>query len=409
MAPLGDNSMLFKAIFSTTWEEIDQNFYTRLAQAIDPIDSTITFFAEILASGNLKSLDKDGNDVTDKDALIALLKNPNENQNFKEFIKEWLYYHYSHGWNYVVPQSSAVGFEKKLEGSTKTYLYNCDPDHMVFNDQTSFWGFFNLFSNSKEVQFDYKPLGFSGIKYKNVISYFDVRQNSEKPWKGISRLLALRQQIQNYSLSLQGKENLIKRSGSILVSIDAGLNDDFGFDSGVGTGQYDKDGNPITITHKEKLEQQLRETGLGNGSMGIMFSTLPLKSNPLSAGLDKIKFDDLSIEDARQILNKFNLPKEFQNLTKETAKFADRKLGMIEVVQNTIEPLGKSFCDKMKTFFNWENTITLDFSHLPVFSDNEQTKLTTQQAIVTMYEGLLANNRITPELFNQKLEENGII
>ena len=99
---------------------------------------------------------------------------------------------------------------------------------------------------------------------------------------GISRLLALRQQIQNYSLALQGKENLIKRSGSILVSLDASKSEDLGLDSSVGTGEFDKAGNPILATHKEKLEQQLRETGLGNGSMGIMFSTLPLKSSPLS-------------------------------------------------------------------------------------------------------------------------------
>lgn len=402
--------MLFKAIFSTTWETIDQKFYTRLAQTIDPIDSTITFYAEILSSGILKSLDKEGNDVTDKDSLIALLKNPNENQNFQQFIKEWLYYHYSHGWNYVVPQSSAVGFEKRIGGSTKTYLYNVDPDHQVFSDQTSFWGFFNLNVNSKEVSFDYKPLALKGIKYKNVISFFDVRQNSEKPWVGVSRLLALRQQIENYSLTLQGKENLIKRTGSILVSLDAAKNEDLGLDSGIGTGQFDKDtGAPVIITHKEKLEQDLRETSLGNGSMGIMFSTLPLKSQPLSAGLENVKFDDMAVEDARQILNKFNLPKEFQNLTKETAKFANRQLAMIEVIQNTIEPLASSFCDKMQTYFNWENKIVLDFSHLPVFADNENTKITTQQAQVNLYMGLFEKGRITEDELNKYLKEYGII
>jgi len=402
--------MLFKAIFSSTWETIDQNFYTRLAQTIDPIDSTITFYAEILSSGILKALDKEGNDVTDKDALIALLKNPNENQNFQQFIKEWLYYHYSHGWNYVVPQSTAVGFEKRIEGSTKTSIYNVDPDHMVFNDQTSFWGFFNLSSNSKEISFDYKPLGFKGVKYKNVIPFFDVRQNPEKPWIGISRLLALKQQIENYSLSLQGKENLIKRTGSILVSLDSAKNEDLGLDSGIGTGQFDKEtGAPIVVTHKERLEQDLRETSLGNGSMGIMFSTLPLKSQPLSAGLENVKFDTLTIEDARQILNKFNLPKEFQNLTTETAKFANRQLAMIEVVQNTIEPLAMSFCDKMRTYFNWENTIKLDFSHLPVFADNESTLVATQQAYVNLYTGLLEKQLISEEEFKQKMQDYGII
>jgi len=402
---MGDaTSMLFKAIFSTAWENIDQNFYTCLAQSVDPIDSTITFFAEILSSGNLKSLDKDKKDVSDKDALIALLKNPNDNQNFQEFIKEWLYYLYSHGWNYVVPQSSAFGFEKNLEGSTKTQLFNCDPDHVEWGSQYSLWNFFQA---KKEISFNYKPYNFNAVKYSNVIPFFDVRQNPEKPHIGISRLLALRQQIQNYSLSLQGDENLIKRSGSILVSLDA-KTEDMGFDSSVGTGLFDEDGTPITTTHKEKLEDQLRDTGLGTQSKGIMFSTLPLKSQPLSAGLENIKFDEKMIGYARQILNKYNVPKEFQNLDKETAKFANRQMAMIEVIQNTIQPLADSFCEKMQTYFNWENKIVLDFSHLPVFSDNESTKLETQQSLVDLYAGLFEKGIITDQEFKLILKENGI-
>lgn len=397
--------MLFKAIFSTAWENIDQNFYTRLAQTIDPIDSAITFYAEILSSGILKSLDKEGNDVTDKDALIALLKNPNDNQNFQEFIKEWIYYHFAHGWNYVVPQSSSIGFEKKLDGTTKTQLYNCDPDHFTWGSNSSFFG---LIKNNK-ITFSYKPLDLVNIDYKDIIPYIDVRQNPEKPHMGISRLLALRKQIENYSLALQGDENLIKRSGSILVSLDSTKNEDMGLDSVVGTGQFDNEGNPITTTQKEQLERQLKETGLGNNSMGIMYSSLPLKSQPLSAGLESIKFDEKMVGYARQMYNKLNVPKEFQNLTTEAAKFANRQMAMMEVIQNTIEPLGASFCDKMKTYFKWENTISLEFSHLPVFADNEETKLTTQQALVTMYEGLFEKGRITDKELIQIYKDNGII
>lgn len=403
---MGDaTSMIFKAIFSNSWENIDQNFYTRLAQTIDPIDSTITFYAEILSSGILKALDKDGNEATENDALIALLKNPNDNQNFQQFIKEWLYYHYSHGWNYIVPQSTSLGFEKKLGGSAKTSLYNVDPDHIEWKSQSSFYNFFKI---KKDISFNYKPYSFNSIKYSEVIPFFDVRNNPEKPHIGISRLASLRLQIQNYSLSLQGDENLIKRSGSILVSLDSKSNEDMALDSAVGTGEFDKDGNPITATHKDKLEQQLRETGLGNGSLGVMFSTLPLKSQPLSSGLENIKFDEKMVGYARQMLNKFNVPLEFQNLTSTPSKYANRQMAMIEVIQNTIEPLADSFCDKIRSYFNWENSIKLDFSHLPIFSDNESTKITTQQAIVNLYAGLFEKGIITDTEFKLILKENGI-
>ena len=81
---------------------------------------------------------------------------------------------------------------------------------------------------------------------------------------------------------------------------------------------------------------------------------------------------------------------------------------MIEVVQNTVEPLGNAFCEKMRRYFKWENKITLSFSHLPVFSDNESTRIATQQAIITMYQGLLDKSQITIEEFNQILFEYGI-
>jgi hypothetical protein len=84
-------------------------------------------------------------------------------------------------------------------------------------------------------------------------------------------------------------------------------------------------------------------------------------------------------------------------------------MAMMEVIQNTIEPLGTSFCDKIKTYFNWENTIKLDFSHLPVFADNEETKLATQQALVTMYEGLFEKGRLTDKELIQIYKDNEII
>lgn len=402
-----ENSVLFKAIFSNAWENINQNFYTQLAQSIDPIDSTITFYAGIIASGMLISTDKNGDEVED-DALIKLLQKPNEFQNFNEFIKEWIYYHYSHGWNYVVPKSSSTGFEKKLGGTAKNYLYNTDPDEVKFKTSVissalNFLGFIR----EKKITFDYKPLGFSGHNFNDVIYFVDVRQNSKKPYVGISRLLSLQQQIQNFSLALQGKENLIKRSGSTLVSLDK-HNEDIGLDASIGTGKFDTEGTPEMTTHKAELEKQIRETTLTDGSKGIIFSTLALKSNPLSSGLENIKFDDLAIEDARQILNKYNLPKEFQNLTKESAKFQNRQLAMIEVIQNTIEPLGNSFCSKMRDYFEWPNKITLDFSHLPIFTENENTKVATQQAIVNLYNGLLEKGSITQEEYNQILIEYGI-
>jgi hypothetical protein len=397
-----DGNIIFKSILSTSWEAINQSFYTKLAQTIDPIDSSITFYAEILASGKVRAFNDKDEEITDTDPLCQLLLNPNDNQNYKEFIKEWVYYHYSHGYNYVVPQSSSVGFEKRLESSAKLQLFNCDPDQIDFID--SFFSFFS--KKDKKIKFNYKPYNFSSINYNDVIPYFDVRQNPEKPYKGISRLLSLQSQIQNYAYSLQGKENLIKRTGSQLISLD-GKTDDLGLDVAIPADSFQEDGK--TTTHKEKLEKQLAETSLGTNSKGIMFSTLPLKVQSLSLGLEKVGFDNLAIEDARQIYNKFNIPKEFQNLTSETAKFQNRQMAMIEVVQNTIEPLANSFIEKLITFFNHSNKVIIDFSHLPVFSDNEKTLIETKQLQYNLLISLFEKDLLSKDELTKKLKENEII
>ena len=400
LASIGNNSMIFKSIYSNAFESLNQEFYTRLAQSVDPIDSAITFYCELLASGKLKSIDKNGKEVTDTDLLIKLLQNPNENQNFAQFIKENLYYTLSHGWSYIVPQSSAIGFEKSLKQNIKNSIYNVDPDHVKFLNQNWIQSIFN----KKEVRFQYKPLGFNEVYFTDVINFIDVRQNSQKPHIGVSRLLALKQQIENWSIAGQAKENMIKRTGSALVSLD-GKVEDLALDGT--TFERDNQNNVSATTHKDKLNKELQETGLGNGN-SVMFSTLPLKVTPLSAGIDSIPFDKMMVEDARQIYNKFNVPKEFQNLTTESAKFMNRQMAMIEVIQNTIEPLARSFCDKIQSFYNWENTISIDFSHLPVFAENQNTKITTQQAIITMYEGLFEKLRITEQELIQIYRENGI-
>ncbi len=391
---------------STAWEEIDQKFYTRLAQSIDPIDSTLIFYGDLISSGVLKSFDKKGNEV-ENDELIALLNKPNNNQDYKQFLKEWLYYLYAHGYEYIVPSSASIGFENKLTANSQ--LFTLDPDNIKFNGSG-----FNLFSfwNSKSNQtivFDYEPLGLTNIKYDTVIPFFDVRQNPKKPYTGISRMLALKQQIQNYHLALQAKGNMIMRSGSQMIALD-GKTEDWGLDSSVGTGMYDEEGNPVTVTHKEKLESQIQNTGIGKNNKGIIFATLPLKVSSLSDGLEKIKYDDLAGQDARVMLNKYNVPKEFQNLIlSDVAKYDEKNSSLKFIIQNILQPLSETFCNKICAFYKWENTLKIDFSELPVFADTENTIISTKTAQFTLSKLLLDNGAIDETQFQKMLKDYGII
>lgn len=391
---------------SSAWEEIDQKFYTRLAQSIDPIDSTLIFYGDLLSSGKLKSYDKKGNEV-DNDELVGLLLKPNDNQDYKQFIKEWLYYLYAHGYEYIIPQSPSFGFENKLKSGCQ--LFTPDPDNLLFNGSG-----FNLFSfwnakRGKTVTFDYAPLNLKSVNYEDIIPFFDIRQNPKKPYTGVSRMLALKQQIQNYHLALQAKGNMIKRSGSQMIALD-GKTEDWGLDGIIGTGQMDGAGNPITTTHKEKLERQIQSTGIGNNNMGIIFANLPLKVSSLSDGLEKIDYDKLLGQDARTMLNKYNVPKEFQNLIlSDVAKYDEKNSSLKFIIQNILQPLADTFCNKICSYYNWENTLKIDFSELPIFADTENTIIATQTSQFTLAKMLFDNGAIDENEFKKMLKDYGII
>lgn len=400
---IGIDNALFKAVFSEAWETLDQNFYTRLSQTVEPIDSTLIFLGNLLSSGCVKAYDAKGNEV-ENDLLVRLLNNPNQNQDFKDFTKAWLYYLLAHGWEYIIPSSKSLGFESKLTENSQ--LFAPDPDLIKWNSTNWLYSFF---ANNNTLSFNYEPYGLEKIKYENVIPYFDIRQNTKKPHMGISRLLALKPIIQNYHTAIQAKGNMLYRSGAQVVSPDV-KGDDMALDAQIGTGQIDEDGNPVMTTHKEKFENQLASSGLGGNNKSVVFSTIPVKVTQLSEGLEKLDYDKYSSQDARVILNKFDIPKEFQNLVlSDVAKYDEKNSSLKFLYQNIIQPLADSLVGKLVKYYNHPNKVVIDYSHLPVFADTEETKLDRQQKAFTLYQSLLEKNHITQEDFNQIMTEYGIL
>lgn len=365
----------------------------------------------MLSSGNFTS--KNGDKDIENDPLIELLNNPNEYQTGEELLKCWSYYFDAHGWVYIYPSSNSVGFENQLKSNSivKSKLYVLDPDLIKFTHTNISNRILSLFGAENPVKFDYEPLGLKGVKYSEIVPYFDIRQNSEKPYIGVSRLLALGQQIQNYFIAMQGKEHLLKSVGGQLIVLD-GKTDDFGLDVLVPDkfdNIVDENGNPKTVTHKENLENQLNKTGLGSNYKSISFMNLPLKKINLSDGLDKIKFDAYALEDARAIYNKFNIPQEFQNLTTKTSATADDKTSsLMWYIQNSTEPTGNQLPMKLAKFYNHENTVKLSFSHLPVFQENEETRVDVNVKVVDMYVRLFEAELIDEKDLKLILKNYGI-
>jgi Ca2+-binding EF-hand superfamily protein len=222
-------------------------------------------------------------------------------------------------------------------------------------------------------------------------------------------LKSLEQIIENWWLAMLCKKNFFQRTGGVVVSATNKM-DDLALDSEtIDQFNMGEDGEAKVTTQKENLQNQLRNTSLVNDGLGITYSSIQLQKFNLSDGLEKIDFDKYSLEDARRIFNTFNIPLELANLTKETAKYDNKNIALKQLIQMVIKPTVDRILEKIVKKYNHDTTLYIDYSELPMFAEDMGEKVTNQQAVVTMYLELFTAEKIDDKLFNQIMEENGII
>ena len=71
--------------------------------------------------------------------------------------------------------------------------------------------------------------------------------------------------------------------------------------------------------------------------------------------------------------------------------------------------MADTFCNKICSYYNWENTLKIDFSELPIFADTENTIIATQTSQFTLAKMLLDNGAIDENEFKKMLKDYGII
>jgi hypothetical protein len=97
------------------------------------------------------------------------------------------------------------------------------------------------------------------------------------------------------------------------------------------------------------------------------------------------------------------------NLTKDSAKYDNKNVAYKQLLQMVIKPTADRVLEKIVKKYNHDAVLYMDFDDLPMFAEDEGEKITNQQAVVGMYLELLTAGKIDDKLFNQIMEENGII
>ncbi len=364
---------------------MDFNNLTKLSTEINALNKAINFYADIFSSAEIYATDKKGN-IVENDELVEKLLNPNSLQDFKEFSKEFIRNYFSGGYAYITPYHESAGFEKKLN---KASLFVLNNDFISFNNGKASYQINEKYDISKSTLF------------------IDILRDPENPMKGISRVNSLQDEIQIIKLSDKAKQNQTKLSGHTIVSPKNNTSQNSYVDNGLDQIIKSEDGKQIT--EKQDIESKLNLSGLAQDK-SITVASKELTAVNLMEGLKDYNFSENKLPEEKAILNLYNIPREFQNLaSNDVSKYENRQNAMLEVLQNTIEPLANSFAYKIQKHFDHENIIYLSYKHLPVYAIIENRNEEKKDKIVNRVISLLNSQLISTKEANKILEENEII
>ena len=336
--------------------------------------------------------------------LVQFLLNPNEEQNFKEFSKEFIRNLYACGFSYLLPYSKSDSNLRrldKLDGEGRAQLLVLNTDCIEYPEVVNK----GLLDTRNRFRYHVGSY-YEDILFDNVIPFYDKNQDPNNRKIGISRLSSLKDEITNIILADRAKTNKIKQSGKFLVTpASKNVNSTFG-------NQLDQ---PVNIKkpdfkQRDLLEQTLETTGLAQGK-SITVAKEELQSINMMESIQGYSYDDEVSHDRMTVKSSLGLPKELHNSLDSTAKYENRQQALLEMLTIGTIPLATNFTESIQNYYepSEKRRLILDYSHHPVFQITETKKQEGIKYNTQVLIDLFDRQVITSEELREKLEANEII
>lgn len=223
----------------------------------------------------------------------------------------------------------------------------------------------------KEISFDYT---FNSEKktynFSEIIPFYDIAQDPKNPFKGVTRLKALEDEINQIWLANKAIDNQIKLSGNIIVSPDSTKESPMtmGLDKPVTTA------NAAGKTHKQEIEEKLNIPGIIFGK-SLTVSSTALKAINLAESLKDYDYNKKYKQEAgRVILNLYDIPRKLQNIITTSELKSDKEGEEIDVYEKIIIPAANSLAKSINSVYSplTKTYIEFDYLHLAVFAERLQ-------------------------------------
>lgn len=230
----------------------------------------------------------------------------------------------------------------------------------------------------------------------NRVNFGDGTKNNQPNYlKGISHLKPLNPAIENIRGAYESRHILIYHRGALGIMTNE---------------QRDQVGNlPLDEQDKKDLQTDYAKYGLTKKQWQILITNMSLKWQSMAMNVKQLGLFEEVVDDTIKICDAFGVPYELlgseKGVTYDNQNNAEKRMYQNTIIPEAIErtqALNRLFrTDQEQWFF------TVDFSHLPIFSENLLDKANTFNVLVSALNRALGDNAITVDEYRQQLIDYG--
>jgi len=330
----------------------------------------IQLIADYFASARF--YEKEGDEFVTGTKILKLLKNPNPYQSQDDFLKQFIWYKYPAGWDYIHTVSSSQTKEGKNKIDNIHYLYNLNPSLIEFPK-----GFAEKLIYSKadylrfteqEILYDKKKEN-KKIKVSDILAYYDIANGlEENNMTSPSRLDALKMPLSNIDRAFDAKNIVIQSNGKELIT-----NETVGAIAKLPLGESEKKDIDTLLSTSDG------SYGVGSRKKRSIVTNSALKWQSLHIKLAELGLDDSVIADALIVINGLNIPPEMFQVNGKSATFENQEKAIIAFLQSKIQGELDDFCNTINDRFG--TTLVAKLDHLPIMRGVEKAKIASLRSL----------------------------
>lgn len=364
------------------------------------MNRSIILISDCFNNANFREFDAKTGDEIEDGPLSNFLRSPNNNQTSKELFQEFVRNLFSGGYCYLYPYHNNPAYSNFIDKNAQLFVLNND-----FIDHSSQ----KVKFLQEDYTFKYDISGGSKLNFAQIIPFYDISQDPKNKFRGVSRLRALEEELNQIYLSNKAIANQIKMSGNIIVSPEATKESELsqGLDKPIIVGNQK--------THKDQIEENINASGLLRGKSFTISSTA-LKAINLAESLKGYQFNkEFKQEAGRIIMNLYGIPRKLQNIITAAELKSDKEGEDIDMYEKIVIPLADNFSESINSVYSklTGTKIKLDYSHVSAFKtrkeDAEKNESEKKKNIIDNVVTLTKEKLISTEEAKKILQDEKII